>query len=493
MQKILVANRGEIALRIMRTVRRMGIRSVAVYSEADRNSPHVFFADEAVCLGPAPSTQSYLNADKIIAFAKELGVDGIHPGYGFLSENAAFAKKTEEAGIIFIGPGPEAMRIMGSKLAAKECVKKYNIPMVPGTDKAIEDVNIAKKIAAEIGYPIIIKASAGGGGKGMRIVEKATDLEEQMQRAISEASASFGDGSVFIEKYFSSPRHIEIQVLADNYGNTVHLFERECSIQRRHQKVMEESPSTVLTHELRKKMGEAAVMVASSCNYRSTGTVEFLLDDKLNFYFLEMNTRLQVEHPVTEMITGIDLVEEQIKIARGEKLGFTQDDLSVNGHSLELRIYAEDPSNDFLPSTGTLTKYIRPQGEGVRVDDGYEEGMTIPVYYDPMIAKLVTHGKDRTDAIQKMKSAISNYKIEGVITTLSFGLFVLEHEAFLSGKFDTQFVGKYYTPSALARNQKQHAALAAIVAVRYWLDKQKEIKPVEATPTNWTKRLFENN
>ena len=493
MQKILVANRGEIALRIMRTVRRMGIRSVAVYSEADRNSPHVFFADEAVCLGPAPSTQSYLNADKIIAFAKELGVDGIHPGYGFLSENAAFAKKTEEAGIIFIGPGPEAMRIMGSKLAAKECVKKYNIPMVPGTDKAIEDVNIAKKIAAEIGYPIIIKASAGGGGKGMRIVEKATDLEEQMQRAISEASASFGDGSVFIEKYFSSPRHIEIQVLADNYGNTVHLFERECSIQRRHQKVMEESPSTVLTHELRKKMGEAAVMVASSCNYRSTGTVEFLLDDKLNFYFLEMNTRLQVEHPVTEMITGIDLVEEQIKIARGEKLGFTQDDLSVNGHSLELRIYAEDPSNDFLPSTGTLTKYIRPQGEGVRVDDGYEEGMTIPVYYDPMIAKLVTHGKDRTDAIQKMKAAISNYKIEGVITTLSFGLFVLEHEAFLSGKFDTQFVGKYYTPSALARNQKQHAELAAIVAVRYWLDKQKEIKPVEPTPTNWTKRLFENN
>jgi len=493
MQKILVANRGEIALRIMRTIRRMGIRSVAVYSEADRNSPHVFFADEAVCLGPAPSTQSYLNADKIIAFAKALGVDGIHPGYGFLSENAEFAKKTEEAGIIFIGPGPEAMRIMGSKLAAKECVKKYNIPMVPGTDKAIEDIKVAKKIAAEIGYPIIIKASAGGGGKGMRIVEKATDMEEQMQRAISEASSSFGDGSVFIEKYFSSPRHIEIQVLADNYGNTIHLFERECSIQRRHQKVVEESPSSVLTPELRKKMGEAAVLVATSCNYRSTGTVEFLLDDKLNFYFLEMNTRLQVEHPVTEMITGIDLVEEQIKIARGEKLGFIQDDLSVNGHSLELRVYAEDPSNDFLPSTGTLTKYIRPQGEGVRVDDGYEEGMTIPVYYDPMIAKLVTHGKDRTDAIQKMKAAIKDYKIEGVITTLSFGVFVLEHEAFVSGKFDTQFVGKYFTPSKLARNQKQNAEMAAIVALKYWLDKQKEIKPVEAAPTNWTIRLSENN
>jgi len=493
MKKILVANRGEIALRIMRTIRKMGIRSVAVFSEADRNSPHVFFADEAVCLGPAPSSQSYLNSEKIIAFAKQLGVDGIHPGYGFLSENAEFAEKTEKAGIIFIGPGPEAIRIMGSKLLAKECVKKYSIPMVPGTDKAIEDITLAKKTASEIGYPVIIKASAGGGGKGMRIVEKSTELEEQMQRATSEARSSFGDGSVFIEKYISSPRHIEIQILADKYGNTIHLFERECSIQRRHQKVVEESPSSVLTHELRRKMGEAAVMVATACNYRSTGTVEFLLDDKMNFYFLEMNTRLQVEHPVTEMITGIDLVEEQIKIARGEKLGFSQGDLAISGHSLELRVYAEDPSNDFLPSTGTLVKYVRPQGEGVRVDDGYEEGMTIPVYYDPMIAKLVTHGKDRTEAIQKMKEAIRNYKIEGVITTLPFGLFVLEHEAFLSGKFDTQFVEKYYTPSKLAGNQKQNAELAAIVALRYWLDKQKEIKPVDPVPTRWKIRLSENN
>ena len=493
MKKILVANRGEIALRIMRTIRKMGIRSVAVFSEADRNSPHVFFADEAVCLGPAPSSQSYLNSEKIIAFAKQLGVDGIHPGYGFLSENAEFAEKTEKAGIIFIGPGPEAIRIMGSKLLAKECVKKYSIPMVPGTDKAIDDINLAKKTASEIGYPVIIKASAGGGGKGMRIVEKSTELEEQMQRATSEARSSFGDGSVFIEKYISSPRHIEIQILADEYGNTIHLFERECSIQRRHQKVVEESPSSVLTHELRRKMGEAAVMVATSCNYRSTGTVEFLLDDKMNFYFLEMNTRLQVEHPVTEMITGIDLVEEQIKIARGEKLEFSQSDLAISGHSLELRVYAEDPSNDFLPSTGTLVKYVRPQGEGVRVDDGYEEGMTIPVYYDPMIAKLVTHGKDRTEAIQKMKEAIRNYKIEGVITTLPFGLFVLEHEAFLSGKFDTQFVEKYYSPSKLAGNQKQNAELAAIVALRYWLNKQKEIKPVEPVPTRWKIRLSENN
>jgi acetyl-CoA carboxylase biotin carboxylase subunit len=488
MQKILVANRGEIAIRIMRTIHKMGIRSVAIFSEADRHARHVLFADEAVCVGPAPSVQSYLNGQTIIEFAKKLGVDGIHPGYGFLSENAAFAKMVQEAGLTFIGPGPEAMRIMGSKLAAKECVKQYHIPMVPGYDKAIEDIALAKKIAAEIGYPILIKASAGGGGKGMRIAEKESDLEEQMQRATSEALSSFGDGSVFIEKYVSSPRHIEVQVLADNYGNTVHLFERECSIQRRHQKVIEESPSSILTPELRKKMGEAAVMVAKSCKYASAGTVEFLVDDQLNFYFLEMNTRLQVEHPVTEMITGIDLVEEQIKIARGEKLSFTQNDLSINGHAIELRVYAEDPLNDFLPSTGTLSKYIQPQGAGVRVDDGYTEGNAIPVYYDPMIAKLITHGKNRTEAIQKLKDAISQYTIEGVATTLPFGNFVLEHEAFVSGRFDTQFVQKHYSAEKLQAQQKSKAELAAIVALKYWLDKQKEIKPVEPLPTNWMKR-----
>lgn len=489
MQKILVANRGEIALRIMRTIRKMGIKSVAVYSDIDRGSPHVLFADEAVCLGPAPSSQSYLNADKIIKCAKELGVDGIHPGYGFLSENAAFAQKVEDAGITFIGPGPEAMRIMGSKLAAKECVKKYNIPMVPGIDKAIEDISIAKETAAQIGYPILIKASAGGGGKGMRIVEKESNLEEQMQRAVSEARASFGDGSVFIEKYVTSPRHIEIQVLADKHGNVVHLFERECSIQRRHQKVVEESPSAILTPALRKKMGEAAVLVAKSCNYLSTGTVEFLMDDQLNFYFLEMNTRLQVEHPVTEMITGIDLVEEQIKIARGEKLGFTQDDLVINGHALELRVYAEDPLNNFLPSIGTLSRYKIPRGEGIRVDDGYEEGMAIPIHYDPMIAKLVTHGKDRMEAIQKMKKAITEYKIEGLSTTLPFGTFVLEHEAFLTGRFDTHFVKNYYTPEKIKEKQKANAEAAAIIALRYWMDKQTITQPVEHKTTSWKRRL----
>ncbi len=489
MKKILVANRGEIALRIMRTIRKMGIKSVAVYSVADRMSPHVLFADEAVCLGEAPSADSYLNGEKIIAFCKELGVDGIHPGYGFLSENADFAQKVTDAGITFIGPGPDAMRVMGSKLAAKECVKKYNIPMVPGIDEAIEDISKAKAIATEIGYPILIKASAGGGGKGMRIVEKEADLASQMERAISEAKAAFGDGSVFIEKYVTSPRHVEIQVLADNFGNTIHLFERECSIQRRHQKVIEESPSSILTPDLRKKMGEAAVMVAKSCNYSSTGTVEFLMDDKLNFYFLEMNTRLQVEHPVTEMITGIDLVEEQIKIARGEKLGISQEDLQINGHAIELRVYAEDPLNNFLPSIGKLEKYIPPVGDGIRVDDGYEQGMTIPIFYDPMIAKLAVHGKDRTEAIQKTLAAIKDYHIEGFSTTLPFGTFVLEHEAFVTGKFDTHFVKNYYTPEKIEDKDRSNARIAAIAAIRFWLDKQQQLKPVENKSTSWKRRL----
>ena len=489
MKKILVANRGEIALRIMRTIRKMGIKSVAVYSEADRNAPHVLFADEAVCLGAAPSSQSYLNGDKIIAFCKELGVDGIHPGYGFLSENAEFAQKVTDAGIEFIGPTPEAMRIMGSKLAAKESVKKYNIPMVPGIDRAIEDVNVAIEVANKIGYPVLIKASAGGGGKGMRIVEKAEDMQEQMERAISEAKSAFGDGSVFIEKYVSSPRHIEVQVVADKHGNVIHGLERECSIQRRHQKVVEETPSPVVTPEMREKIGDAAVMVAKSCNYVSTGTVEFLVDDKLNFYFLEMNTRLQVEHPVSEMIIGLDLVEQQIRIARGEILGISQGDIKSNGHAIELRVYAEDPLNNFLPSIGTLTKYQKPVGEGIRVDDGYEEGMSIPIYYDPMIAKLVVHGKTRTEAIQKMLQAIKEYNIEGVSTTLPFGTFVFEHDAFFSGHFDTHFVKNYYTPEKIKQKHKDNAEIAALAAVKYWLEKKKMLGQVEHKSTSWKRRL----
>lgn len=476
MKKILIANRGEIALRVMKTAQKMGIKTVAVFSTADRNSPHVKFADEAVCIGEPPSNESYLLGSKIIRVAKELNVDAIHPGYGFLSENADFAEEAEKNGIIFIGPRSRAIRIMGSKLAAKDAVKKYDIPMVPGIDEAITDVEKAKIIAIEIGYPILIKASAGGGGKGMRVVEKEKDLEDQMKRAISEAESAFGDGSVFIEKYISSPRHIEIQVLADTHGNVVSLFERECSIQRRHQKVIEEAPSVVLTGEIRKKMGEAAIKVAKACDYVGVGTVEFLMDANKNFYFLEMNTRLQVEHPVTEFITGLDLVEQQIKVARGEKLAFSQDDIKINGHAVELRIYAEDPMADFMPSVGTLERYQIPVGEGIRVDDGFEEGMEIPIYYDPMLAKLITYAKTRDEAIQLMIKAIDNYAVKGVMTTLPFGKFVFEHEAFRSGNFDTHFVKNYYSAEKLKTKIEEEANLAALIALKLYLKDQELLR-----------------
>ena len=476
MKKILVANRGEIALRVMKTAKKMGIKTVAVYSVADRQSPHVKFADEAVCIGEAPSNQSYLLGDKIIEVCKELGVDGIHPGYGFLSENSTFAELAEKNNITFIGPKSHAMRVMGDKLAAKDTVKAYDIPMVPGLDHAITDIEEAKKVAKEVGFPILIKASAGGGGKGMRVVEKEEDFESQMQRAISEATSAFGDGSVFIEKFVASPRHIEIQVMADTHGNVVYLFERECCVQRRHQKVVEEAPSAVLTPEIRKAMGEAAVKVAKSCDYVGAGTVEFLLDENKNFYFLEMNTRLQVEHPVTEMITGIDLVEMQIRVARGEVLPITQDDLQIKGHALELRVYAEDPLNDFLPSVGNLETYILPTGEGVRVDNGFEQGMDVPIYYDPMLSKLITYGKDRNEAIQLMLKAIQEYKVEGVSTTLPFGTFVFEHDAFVSGNFDTNFVKKFYSADIIKENQAKEAEVAALVALKQYFADQKVLR-----------------
>lgn len=476
MNKILVANRGEIAIRVMKTARKMGIKTVAVYSTIDRNAPHVKFADEAVCIGEAPSTQSYLNSNKIIEVAKQLNVEGIHPGYGFLSENAGFAQLCEDNKLIFIGPKPHAIKIMGSKLAAKEAVKSYNIPMVPGIDEAITDVFQAKAIAKDIGYPILIKASAGGGGKGMRIVEKEKDLENQMLRAISEAKSAFGDGSVFIEKYVTSPRHIEIQIMADNHGNYLHLFERECSIQRRHQKVVEEAPSSVLNENLRHRMGEAAIKVAKSCDYVGAGTVEFLLDGDHNFYFLEMNTRLQVEHPVTELITGVDLVELQIRVARGEKLPCTQNNLKINGHALELRVYAEDPFNDFLPSVGILETYKLPFGEGIRVDNGFEEGMEVPIYYDPMLSKLITYGTTREEAIQLMIEAINQYHVEGVETTLPFGTFVCKHQAFKSGNFDTHFVKKYYSPESLKAEAENEASIAALFAVKQYLEDSKLLR-----------------
>jgi acetyl-CoA carboxylase biotin carboxylase subunit len=459
MQKILVANRGEIALRVMRSAREMGIKTVAVYSGADRNALHVRYADEAVFIGEAPSNQSYLVGDKIIAACKQTGAEGIHPGYGFLSENAAFARQVREAGLILIGPSPEAMEVMGNKLSAKAAALKYNIPMVPGTEEAITDVNEAKLRAVEVGFPILIKAAAGGGGKGMR----PEDFEEQMGLAVSEAISAFGDGAVFIERYVSSPRHIEIQVLGDTHGNIVHLFERDCSVQRRHQKVIEEAPSFVLTPEIRERMGKCAVDVARSVNYTGAGTVEFIMDEKLDFFFLEMNTRLQVEHPVTELITGIDLVKEQIRIARGEAISFKQEDLKIQGHALELRVYAEDPDNNFLPDIGTLQTYVTPKGPGVRVDDGFEQGMEIPIYYDPMIAKLITYGKDRTEAIERMIRAIDEYNITGITTTLGFGKFVMQHEAFTSGNFDTHFVKKYFTPESLQTGTEEEALIAILI------------------------------
>ena len=484
MKKILVANRGEIALRVMRTARRMGIATVAVYSEADRHAPHVRFADEAILLGPPPSSQSYLLGDKIIEKALELGVDGIHPGYGFLSENAHFARAVQAAGMTFIGPSAESMEIMGSKLGAKEAVKKYNIPMVPGTEGAISDIPEAKAIANEIGYPILIKASAGGGGKGMRIVENEAEFDEQMNRAVSEAISSFGDGAVFVEKYVGSPRHIEIQILADNYGNTVYLFERECSVQRRHQKLVEEAPSSCLTPEIRKAMGEDAVKIAKASNYSGAGTIEFLVDEQLNYYFLEMNTRLQVEHPVSEWITGLDLVEQQIRVARGEKLAFSQADLKINGHAIELRVCAEDPRENFLPSVGQLTTYSPPLSmEHVRVDDGIEEGMEVPIYYDPLLAKLIAWGETREEATQRLIEAIDNFTIEGVATTLPFGKFVLQHEAFTSGHFDTHFVKHYFTPDKL--DNADEAEIAGTLAVKLFLKHKKQLVVPQVAASEW--------
>ncbi|WP_320815114.1 acetyl-CoA carboxylase biotin carboxylase subunit [Flavobacterium sp.] len=476
MKKILVANRGEIAIRVMQTAKKMGIKTVAVYSVADRNAPHVKFADEAVCIGEAPSSQSYLRGDKIIEVCKQLGVDGIHPGYGFLSENADFADLVEKNNITFIGPKSKAMHMMGNKLAAKDAVKDYDIPMVPGVDEAITDIPKAKKIAVEIGFPILIKAAAGGGGKGMRVVNNEGEFESQMDRAVSEAVSAFGDGSVFIEKYVGSPRHIEIQVMADSHGNIIYLFERECSVQRRHQKVVEEAPSSVLTPEIRKAMGEAAVKVAKACDYLGAGTVEFLLDENKNFYFLEMNTRLQVEHPVTELIAGVDLVEMQIRVARGEALTIKQEDLQITGHAMELRVYAEDPLNDFLPSVGNLEVYQLPVGEGIRVDNGFEQGMDVPIYYDPMLAKLITYGKTREESIELMIKAIADYKVEGISTTLPFGTFVMEHEAFRSGDFDTHFVKKYYDAEVLKAQAAKEAEIAALVALKKYLEDQKVLR-----------------
>lgn len=489
MNKILVANRGEIALRIMRSVKEMGIQTVAVYSEADSQMPFVKFADEAYCIGPAASSQSYLLGDKIIEVALQCGAQGIHPGYGFLSENAEFSKNVSEAGLIFIGPTASSIETMGSKIGAKQAASKFNVPMVPGTDTPLKDIHEAREIAKRTGFPLLIKASAGGGGKGMRIVHREDELEEQIQMAKNEALNSFKDDSVFIEKYVGSPKHIEIQVFGDKHGNYVYLFERECSIQRRHQKLIEEAPSSCLTSEIRKAMGESAVNVARSCNYHGAGTVEFLVDKNLDFYFLEMNTRLQVEHCVTEMICGIDLVKEQIRVASGETLSFTQEELKINGHAIELRICAEDPLNNFLPDTGKLEVYRRPQGPGIRVDDGYEEGMEIPIYYDPMIGKLVAWGSTRSEAIDRLERAISEFRIHGIETTLPFGKWAIRQPAFEEGDFDTHFIKKYYTPDALSSCSNEEIEFASMFAVQIFKKITEVPKALNMNSSVWKQRL----
>lgn len=487
MKKILIANRGEIAVRVIKSCRRMGIQTVAIYSEADRDSKHVQIADEAFCVGPAPSAESYLNADSIIAICKENQVDGIHPGYGFLSENAGFVKAVTEAGITFIGPSPEAIDLMGSKIASKQAVEKYGVPLVPGINHAVEDIQEAASVAEQIGYPVLVKASAGGGGKGMRIVHKAEDLEGQMKTAQSEAQSAFGDRSVFIEKFVTKPRHIEIQLIADNYGHVVYLMERECSIQRRHQKLVEEAPSVVLSPKLRAEMGEAAVNVAKACNYSGAGTVEFLLDADHQFYFLEMNTRLQVEHPVTELILGMDLVEQQIRVARGERLSFQQSDIQANGHAIELRLTAEEPENDFLPAIGKIEAYDIPKFDFVRLDDFVYDGYEIPIYYDNMFAKLIVWGENRDQAIQRMIMAIDNFTITGVPTTLDFGRFVMQHPKFIEGDFDTNFIAKYYTQEARA-DQDIDINKAAALFTYLEFNEHKEVKIASHLSDKWGKR-----
>jgi acetyl-CoA carboxylase biotin carboxylase subunit len=485
MKKILIANRGEIARRIIRTANKMGILTVAVYSEADREALFVQEANEAICIGPAPSKESYLDINKIIEAAKKTNADAIHPGYGFLSERANFSQAVFDAGLEFIGPSASSIHLMGDKIEAKKCARAMDVPMLGGTKESVTDINVCKQIAKEIGYPILIKAAAGGGGKGMRIVYDEAAMEENIALASNEALSSFGDGAVFIEKFLTAPKHIEVQIIADKHGNVCYLFERECSIQRRHQKIIEEAPSVSITSEVRKQIGEAAVRMALSCKYHGAGTVEFLLDDQQKFYFLEMNTRIQVEHPVTEFITGLDLIELQIRISRGEKLPFKQEDLTINGHAIELRVNAEDPYEDFTPSIGVLTKYKIPAGDGIRVDDAYCEGQEIPIYYDPMIGKLIVHGKTRIEAIQKLKSAIKNFTIEGIQTSLVYGEFILRHPEFINASMTTKFsentMQEFLTENTFVKEEE----LACIIGLEVYLKELNKLKPNSNQDNLW--------
>ncbi len=441
-QKILIANRGEIALRVMRTCREMGIKTVAVYSDADRKAKHVLYAEEAYYIGASPSNESYLVIDKIIEACKNTGADAVHPGYGFLSEKAEFAERCKKEGITFIGPSAYAMNTMGDKITARKTMIAAKVPVVPGTTEKLTDEKEALKIIKEIGLPVIIKASAGGGGKGMRLVKKESEVKEAIRAAKSEALAAFGDDAIYIERYIESPHHIEFQVIADKHGNTIHLCERECSVQRRHQKVIEETPSVIVSPELRKKMGESAVKAARAVNYENAGTIEFLVDDKGNYYFLEMNTRLQVEHPITEAVIGIDLVREQINVANGLPLTYTQDRITQKGHAIECRVYAEDPNNNFMPCPGKIRNIIEPLGIGVRTDGYVYSGYEIPIYYDPMISKIIVWGENRDEAIKRMKRVLDEYKISGVKTSIRFMKRIMETPDFVNGTYDTHFIEK---------------------------------------------------
>jgi acetyl-CoA carboxylase, biotin carboxylase subunit len=464
-KKILIANRGEIAVRVIRACREMGIQSVAVYSDVDRASLHVRKADEAYHLGPAAAAESYLNIPKIIAAAKRSGTEAIHPGYGFLSENSRFAHACAEAGIKFIGPTAAAMEMMGSKTRARQNMEKAGIPFVPGTARGLESVDEAKRVAEKIGYPVMLKAAAGGGGKGMRLVHTPEELRSALESAKSEAQRAFGDNEVYLEKAIINPRHIEMQVLADEHGNTVYLGERECSIQRRHQKVLEESPSPFVDENMRKQMGEVAVRVAQAAGYTNAGTIEFLVDGQRNFYFLEMNTRLQVEHPVTELTTGFDLVHLQIRIAAGERLPFKQDDVRLRGHAIECRIYAEDPDNNFFPSPGKITLLLLPSGPGIRRDSGMYEGWTVPIDYDPLLAKLIGYGTDREQATSRLTRALNEYFVGGIKTNISLFRRILNDEDFKAGRLDTGFLDRLLArPAETVAADGKGAEIAAIAA-----------------------------
>lgn len=441
-KKVLIANRGEIAVRIIRACRELGIHCVAVYSTADRNALHAQIADEAVCIGPASTKDSYLNAKALLAACEITGSDALHPGFGFLSENADFARKCGKCGITFIGPSPEAIEMLGDKARAKETMKKAGVPVIPGSDGAVSSVEEAKKIADKIGFPLLVKASAGGGGRGIRLVENKNELEAQITAAKQEAQKFFGDDGIYLEKFLIEPRHIEIQIVADKQGNTVHLGERDCSMQRRNQKVLEESPSPVMTDELRRKMGEAAVKAAKTCGYYNVGTIEFLVDKNLDFYFMEMNTRIQVEHPVTEFVTGIDLVKAQLKVAAGEPLPFTQEDIKIKGHSIECRINAENPSHDFRPSPGKIIALHTPGGPGIRIDSAAYQGYTITPYYDSMIAKLIVCAPTREEAIMKMRWALSEFIVDGIDTNIDFQLELIKNLDFEKGTYDNGFLGR---------------------------------------------------